>query len=194
MNAEDLDELPEWMYPPRAEGWYTDDLDHLPDAPKHIELIDGALVFRLVPQTIWHSAVVSGLTLALATQAPPGSTALHCMTIRLDRHNRPEADILVHVTPAEPDRTWFAPADVLLVVEVVLPESALRDRTVKLRKYAEAGIPHYWIIDREGVAPVVHAYELDRPTGAYVLVGIFRGTLKLPVPFPITVDLNGLLA
>jgi Uma2 family endonuclease len=31
---------------------------------------------------------------------------------------------------------------VKLVVEAVSPESAHRDRTVKLRKYAEAGIPH----------------------------------------------------
>ncbi|GAA2831306.1 Uma2 family endonuclease [Crossiella cryophila] len=194
MNAEDLAELPEWMYPPRAEGWHADDLDHLPDAPKHLELIDGALVFRLVPQTVWHSAVVSGLTLALATQAPPGITAVHGMTIRVDRHNRPEADILVHATPPDPDRTWFRPTDVLLVVEVVLPESAHRDRTVKLRKYAEAGIPHYWIVDKEGSAPVVHAYELDRQTGAYVPVGSFCGTLERPVPFPIVVDLEELLA
>ncbi|MCK2240714.1 MULTISPECIES: Uma2 family endonuclease [unclassified Crossiella] len=194
MDLDDLNTLPDWMRPPRAEGWYADDLDHLPDAPEHIELIDGALVFRLVPQTVWHSAVVSGLTLALATQAPPSIAALSGMTIRLDRHNRPEADILVHATPPEPDRTWFRPADVLLVVEVVLPESAHRDRTVKLRKYAAAGIPHYWIVDREDAAPVVHAYELDRPTGAYVPAGIFRGTLERPVPFLIAVDLNELLA
>ncbi|MFG2912315.1 hypothetical protein ACGF0D_05345 [Kitasatospora sp. NPDC048298] len=33
-----MDELPERMYPPRAEGWYAEDLDHLPDAPEYIEL------------------------------------------------------------------------------------------------------------------------------------------------------------
>jgi len=37
-------------------------------------------------------------------------------------------------------------ADVLLVIEVA--DTSLRyDRTVKLRLYARAGIPEYWIVD-----------------------------------------------
>jgi Uma2 family endonuclease len=44
-------------------------------------------------------------------------------------------------------RALFAPDEVRLAVEVVSPESARRDRTVKLREYAEAGIPHYWCIE-----------------------------------------------
>jgi len=61
------------------------------------------------------------------------------------------------------DRTWFAPDEVRLVAEVVSPESAHRDRTVKLQKYAEAGIPHYRRIEDEDGAPVVHVHELDGP-------------------------------
>ncbi|MDX8037634.1 Uma2 family endonuclease, partial [Lentzea sp. BCCO 10_0856] len=80
------------------------------------------------------------------------------------------------------------------VVEVVSPESAHRDRTVKLRKYAEAGIRHYWLIEEEVDQPVAHIYELDEPTGAYAPVGIFRGTLQLTVPFPITIDLDSLFS
>ncbi|MEU4618863.1 hypothetical protein AB0G04_02630 [Actinoplanes sp. NPDC023801] len=34
--------LPDWMRPPREEGWFAEDLDHLPEAPRHTELIDGA--------------------------------------------------------------------------------------------------------------------------------------------------------
>lgn len=89
------------------------------------------------------------------------------MTIRLDARNRPEPDLLLTNLPYDPDRTWYAPEDVKLVVEAVSPESAHRDRTVKLRKYAEAGIPHYWCIEDEDGAPVVHVYELDEPTGTY---------------------------
>ncbi|MGV9569816.1 hypothetical protein ACWDRX_09450, partial [Streptomyces nigra] len=33
--------LPDWMRPPREEGWSADDLDHLRAAPRHTELIDG---------------------------------------------------------------------------------------------------------------------------------------------------------
>ncbi|MCL2734508.1 MAG: Uma2 family endonuclease, partial [Actinomycetia bacterium] len=71
-------------------------------------------------------------------------------------------------------------------------ESAHRDRTVKLRKYAEAGIPHYWCIEEEDGAPVVHVYELDVPTEAYAPAGIFRGRLQRPVPFPVDLDLDAL--
>ncbi|MEV0437731.1 Uma2 family endonuclease [Streptomyces spectabilis] len=92
----------------------------------------------------------------------------------------------------EGDRTWFAPEEVRLVVEVVSPESAHRDRTVKLRKYAEAGIPHYWCVEDEDGAPVVHVYELDEPTGAYAPAGIFRHTRQRELPFEIGLDLDKL--
>lgn len=75
-------------------------------------------------------------------------------------------------------------------MEVVSPESAHRDRTVRPRKYAEAGIGHYRCIEDEAAAPVVHVYELDEPTMAYAPAGIFRGHLRQPVPFGISLDLN----
>jgi Uma2 family endonuclease len=184
--------LPDWMHPPRAEGWFADDLDSLTEAPRHTELIDGALVFMMTPQRSWHGRVVTRLTNIIMDQAPDGIEVEREMTIRLDARNRPEPDLLVTTASYAPDRTWFAPADVLLVVEVVSLESAHRDRTVKLRKYAEAGIAHYWLVEEEDHQPVVHVYELDIPTQSYVPVGIFRDTLTRPVPFAITLDLNAL--
>jgi Uma2 family endonuclease len=185
--------LPDWMRPPRAEGWFAEDLDHLPEAPRHTELIDGALVFMMSPQRIWHSRIVTALTYALSAQAPSEVQVDREITIRLDQRNRPEPDVLVTTAPAESDRTWFDAADVLLVVEVVSPESAHRDRTVKLGKYAEAGIPHYWCVEEEDDLPVVHVYELDRPTRRYVPTGIFRDRLRVRVPFPVDLDLTALL-
>ncbi|MGC4949126.1 Uma2 family endonuclease [Streptomyces sp. DT224] len=181
--------LPDWMRPPRAEGWYAEDLDRLPEAPRHTELIDGALVFSGSPQRWWHGHLVTMLTVALMEQAPAGVRVGREMTIRLDQRNRPEPDLLVTTADFDGDRTWFAPDEVRLAVEVVSPESAHRDRTVKLRKYAAAGIPHYWCIEDEDGAPVVHVYELDGPTATYVPVGIFRGSLTRPVPFEIDLDL-----
>ncbi|WP_416972060.1 Uma2 family endonuclease [Streptomyces sp. 4F14] len=184
--------LPDWMRPPRAEGWFADDLDGLPQAPRHTELIDGAFVFRFPPQLRWHSEVVGGLKSALTAQVPAGLRTSRDMPIRLDNHNRPEPDLLVTETAYDSDRTWFTPEEVRLAVEVVSPESAHRDRTVKLHKYAKAGIPHYWCVEDEDGAPVIHVYELDKPTGAYAPAGIFRNTLKRPVPFDITLDLDSL--
>jgi Uma2 family endonuclease len=44
--------------------------------------------------------------------------------------------------------TWIdGPAD--LVVEIVSPESAERDWETKRAEYAAAGIPEYWVLDRD---------------------------------------------
>lgn len=115
------------------------------------------------------------------------------MSVRLDERNRTEPDIVAVTSSYDPDRTWFPAEDVVLVVEVVSAESAHRDRTVKLRKYAEAGIPHYWRVEEEAGLPVVHAYELDRPTRAYAPAGVFRSVIERPVPFPVRVSLDRLL-
>jgi hypothetical protein len=77
--------VPEWMRPPREEGWFADDLDHLTEAPRHTELIDGALVFMMSPQRSWHSLVVSAFAFALTGQAPRGIRVEQEMTVRLDQ-------------------------------------------------------------------------------------------------------------
>jgi Uma2 family endonuclease len=185
--------VPEWMRPPRPEGWYADDLDKLAEAPRHTELIDGALVFMMSPQRVWHARLVTALVNVLTDQAPPGVEVDREITIRLDRWNRPEPDLLAAAAPYDPSRTFYTPEETLLVVEVVSPESAHRDRTVKLRKYAEAGIANYWRIEEEDGSPVVHAYELDEPTRSYVPTAIHRNELRTTTPFTITLDLDGLV-
>jgi Uma2 family endonuclease len=185
--------VPEWMRPPRPEGWFADDLDHLPEAPRHTELIDGALVFTMSPQRVWHARMVTALLNALTAQAPADLEVEREVTIRLDERNRPEPDLLVTTAPYAANRTFFEPGDVVLVAEVVSPESAHRDRTVKLRKYAEAGIAHHWRVEDEDERPVVHVYELDAPTRAYVPTGIHRHELRVTVPFDITLELERLV-
>ncbi|MEV0564627.1 Uma2 family endonuclease [Dactylosporangium sp. NPDC050588] len=185
--------VPDWMRPPRIEGWFADDLDHLPEAPRHTELIDGALVFMMSPQRAWHARLIHALVSALIDQAPAGVEVEPQMTIQLDKRNRPEPDVVVATAAYDPDRTYYTPDQILLVVEVVSPESEHRDRTVKLRKYAEAGIAHYWRIEEEASSPVVYAYELDASTRAYVATGIHRGTLRVGVPFDVAIELDKLL-
>jgi Uma2 family endonuclease len=185
--------VPDWMRPPRPEGWYADDLDELAEAPRHTELIDGALVFMMSPQRVWHARLVTALVNSLTDQSPPGVEVDREITIRLDRWNRPEPDLLAAAAPYDPSRTFYTPEETLLVVEVVSPESAHRDRTVKLRKYAEAGIAHYWRVEEEDGLPVVHAYELDEPTRSYVPTAIHRNELRTATPFPITLDLDALV-
>jgi Uma2 family endonuclease len=181
------------MIPPRPSGWEADDLDHLPQAPRHTELIDGALIFMMSPQRSWHSRLVENLTFALRQAAPTGFDVEREMTVRLDRRSRPEPDILVTTAAYDPDRTWYAPEDVVVMIEVVSAESADRDRSLKPFKYAQARIPHFWRIEDEDGAATVHTYELDPMTSSYVPTGIHRDRMKLTSPFPIDLDLDTLV-
>jgi Uma2 family endonuclease len=191
--GENMADLPDWMRPPREEGWFAEDLDRLPQAPRHTELIDGALVFMMAPQRRWHGRIISRLTAALEHQAPAGVEVEREITVRLDARNRLEPDIVVSTAPFDDDGTSLEPDVVLLTIEVVSPESAFRDRTVKLRKYAAAGIRHYWLVEEEAVGPVVHVYELDEPTKSYAPTGVFRDSLHVTVPFEIDIDLAKLM-
>ncbi|MEU2154034.1 Uma2 family endonuclease [Streptomyces sp. NPDC019396] len=186
-----LDEEYLWPRPPVG-GWAADDLDRLPNLPPHTELIDGSLVL-VGPRTRFHSRAIHLLVSALTGQAPEHLEAIGEMTVKLDNRNRPEPDVLV--VPVDADtgsrQTWFKPEDVVLAVDVVSDDSVERDREVKPRKYARAGIPHFWRVEENDGLPVVFVYELDPATQSYGLTGIHHKQLKLDAPFPIDVDLTG---
>ncbi|MFJ8788157.1 Uma2 family endonuclease [Streptomyces sp. NPDC102462] len=183
-----------WPIPP-AEGWTADDLDRIPDLPPHTELIDGSLVF-MSPQTAFHARCMRLLENRLLEQAPARLDVLREMTIKLDQKNRPEPDIVVFPIEANtgPGQTWYDPADIILAVEVVSPDSRERDREVKPRKYAQAGVRHFWRVEQDDDKgfPVVYVYELDPATNSYALSGIYHDRLKLTVPFDIEIDLTAI--
>lgn len=187
-----LDEQYEWARPPEG-GWTADDLDRLPNLPAHTELIDGTLVV-VSPQTKFHSRAMRLLENALLAQVPDDLDVIREMTIKLNRKNRPEPDVLVCRADADtgPNQTWFRPEDVVLAVEVVSEDSEDRDCEVKPRKYAAAGIQHYWRVEENEGLPVVYVYQLDPVTSSYVPTGIFHNRLKVPVPFPIDIDLTAI--
>jgi Uma2 family endonuclease len=66
---------------------------------------------------------------------------------------------------APPRGVWLAVADLLLVVEIVSPGSEAMDEVTKRREYASAGIPQYWVINRDAAQTVI-LYRLG-PDGGY---------------------------
>jgi Uma2 family endonuclease len=182
--------LPEWFYPPPG-GWTADDLDRLPPEAPRFELIDGALIM-MSPQTSFHSKVMWRLAAAIQDAAPGHLQIEIEMTVTLGRRQRPEPDIVVVDAPVQAKRTSYLPEEVVLAVEIVSDESEERDRLTKPLKYAQAGIRHFWRIENEKDLPVVHVYELDETTGAYVATGIYRDQLKVSVPFSMDIDLTKL--
>ncbi|MFE5207557.1 Uma2 family endonuclease [Streptomyces sp. NPDC056600] len=190
--AKPVEQSAPWPVPPQN-GYTVDDLFTLPDLPPRTELIDGSLVF-VSPQRRFHGNVVDLLVQGLRSTLPEELRVSREMTIVLDRRNGPEPDVSVIRATAitGPDQTHYEAADVLLAVEVVSPDSESRDRTTKPQKYAAAGIPHFWRVERNGdtAHPVVHTYVLDPLTKAYVHTGMHRDQLKVTEPYDITVDLT----
>ncbi|TQS44386.1 Uma2 family endonuclease [Cryptosporangium phraense] len=174
-------------------AWTADDLDRVPEEVGRCEVLDGVLIV-MAPQRDFHSAVMWRLAAALDGSAPEGWRIRTEMTVRLGGKSRPEPD-LVAVAPSAvlgPQRTWYLPTEVPLVVEIVSPDSEHRDRVAKHLKYARAGIPHYWRIEEDRGEAVVHAFELDAAAGYYVETAVERRKLVLERPFPMTIDVDRL--
>ncbi|MDK1472809.1 Uma2 family endonuclease [Streptomyces sp. 549] len=185
---------PHWPMPPQ-DGWTVDDLFTLPDLPPHTELIDGSLVF-VSPQREFHTLTLYLLEHGLRTDVPEHFRVRREMAVVLTSKTVPEPDLVVVRAEAANDcnRTRYDAPDVVLAVEVVSPESEERDRDTKPRKYAAAGIPHFWRVEKTGEQnqPVVYVYELDPATRAYAVTGIHHNRLKVSVPFDISIDLTAI--
>ncbi|MEU7135603.1 Uma2 family endonuclease [Streptomyces sp. NPDC046261] len=185
----ELDEQYNYPVPPPG-GWTAEDLDRLPNLPRHTELIDGSLVF-VSPQTRFHTRAMRLLDNALVEQVPDGLDVDREMCIKLGKKDRPEPDVVVIRADAAigSKQTWYRPEDVVLAVEVVSDDSEQRDREVKPRKYAAAGIQHFWRVEENQGRPVVYVYELDPATRVYSLTGIHHDELKLTRPFDLRISL-----
>ncbi|MBB4929402.1 Uma2 family endonuclease [Lipingzhangella halophila] len=179
-----------WPVPP-PEGFSADDLDRIPDLPSHTELIDGSLVF-VTPQKLFHWRVIRLLERRLAENLPEHLLVRGEMTVTIGPKQRPEPDVLVVRAESEEseDVGTYPPDAVLLAVEVVSPDSMVRDRERKPQIYAQAGIPHFWRVENDGGEPKVYVYELDPATRTYVARGIHEDRLKVSSPFEIDIDLT----
>ncbi|MHB8647731.1 MAG: Uma2 family endonuclease [Thermomicrobiales bacterium] len=90
--------------------------------------------------------------------------------IRLDDNSMPLPDIAV-LRPRNYSSALPTPADVLLVIEVA-DASLAYDRGMKSPRYAAAGIPEAWLIDRVGGIVARHTEPRD---GLYRQITIARG-------------------
>ncbi|MFF4604523.1 Uma2 family endonuclease [Streptomyces sp. NPDC001339] len=189
-----VEPTPKWPRPP-VDGWTVDDLFTLPDLPPHTQLIDGSLVF-VRPQRAFHTLATYLLEHGLRAAVPDEFRVRREMTVILDKRNGPEPDLSVvrAGSVTGPNQTRHHAEDVILAIEVVSPESESRDRTTKPWKYAAAGIENFWRVEQNGTGdrPVIHVYELDPVTRAYVHAGMHRDRIKVDRPYAIDIDLTAI--
>jgi len=71
----------------------------------------------------------------------------------------------VFVVPLEEARTgdWRRMRTLLLIAEVLSPSSARADRFTKRRRYQEAGVPLYWVVDGDAHTVEVWTSETEFP-------------------------------
>ncbi|HEX9699765.1 MAG TPA: Uma2 family endonuclease [Acidobacteriota bacterium] len=120
-----------------------------------VELIEGEIV-EMHAIGSRHLACVIRLNRLLVQGLAELAAVSIQSSVRLDRYSEPEPDVVV-LRPRSDDYAAALPGppDALLVIEVA-DTSLAYDRTVKLRLYAEAGVPEVWIVDLAAAAVEVH--------------------------------------
>lgn len=92
-----------------------------------------------------------------------------------------------------PDEEQLAAEHVLVAAEVLSTWSGRRDRVHKMSDYADAGIPHYWLVSFDKVGAVaIERYALAGGVGRYVHIGTSHRDMGLTAvsisaPFPVEI-------
>ena len=145
--------IPKVRHPPKRRMSYEEFLQWA-DEDVWAEWVDGEVII-LTPASLKHQRIVSFLHALIkhyadATDAGEVLTAPFQMYLPHVRRGR-EPDI-IFVAKENLHRLTenflHGPAD--LVVEVISPSSAERDRVAKFREYEAGGVREYWLIDPEG--------------------------------------------
>ncbi|MBV9315369.1 MAG: Uma2 family endonuclease [Pseudonocardia sp.] len=126
-------------------GWTVDDLDQMPVSNIRYELTDGAMTVSPSPSNL-HQRLSAALTIRLAAEVPPELDVAQAVEIRFARQLTRIPDVML-VRSDDPGRHWFAPAEVVVAIEIESPGNHIEDRTTKPVLYARYGIPHYWRIE-----------------------------------------------
>lgn len=169
--------------------------DELPeDTSRQYELVEGVLL--VVPTAApLHQRAMVRLTSALDDQLPDELTAVADVEILVEKGHpatvRAPDVVVVSTVRAEEDPSRFDSAEVLVAIEIVSPGTGRTDRVTKFAEYAEAGIAHYWLVEL-GPPVTLTAYTLA--DGDYERVAEGGGTMTVPTPIAITLDLVGLTA
>jgi Uma2 family endonuclease len=113
-----------------------------------------------------HATIASRLFAWLIVAGWPAEQVLQVVGVRIPGPSGDGGRILdLSVWRKPPPRgVWLAATDLLLVIEIVSPGSEAMDQVTKRREYALAGVPQYWVVDRDS-AQTVTLWELSADTG-----------------------------
>jgi len=165
-----------------------DDLATLSDESKRYEILDGDLAVTPSPTTRHQrvSGNLGSLLHAYVRERGFGWIYFAPTDVILDAHTVVVPDILfVSTARAEivQPHAIVGPPD--LLVEILSPSTANRDKGVKAKLYARFGVENFWLVDP--VECVLETFHAARGTtrDAYVASGHYAGdTVVRTDPFP----------
>ena len=170
----DVRKVDSWLGKESSERWpkqgeYTiDDYYAAPDDMR-IELIDG-VIYDMGSPGKPHQRMLGYLftefNICIEEHGGPCEVIMAPLDVKLDRDDRtvvqPDIQIMCH---RGKDENRFngenieGPPD--LVTEILSPSTRNKDCTIKLRKYMNAGVREYWIVDLKNEKVMVYLFEED---------------------------------
>jgi Uma2 family endonuclease len=148
-------------WPRYGQEFTIEDLDKMPDDGHRYELLDGTLIVSPAPG-LPHQRVVAVLIHVLELACPEELVVFPNVNVRLALASALEPDVVV-ASPPDISGTRLLRVP-LLAIEILSPDSALRDLSLKKAAYERFGVPSYWVVDPDLDRPTLRAFELTRGT------------------------------
>lgn len=178
---------PTFQYGAKKQGEYTlDDYYQIPD-DQRVELIDGVFYDMAAPTSIhqiiaghFHAQLLNYVRSKKGKCMPmisPLDVQLNC-----DNRTMVQPDVVVVCDRDKIiKRCVYGAPD--LVVEVLSPFTRKKDMTLKMHKYADAGVKEYWLIDPDKQTIIVYDFANDVYSiygfDSIIPVGIWNGDCQI---------------
>lgn len=184
------EEVPYQAATEKKQGEYTvEDYYALPD-DRRVELIDG-VIYDMSSPTFVHqdilTEILSQIIKYIDSKKGNCKPLMSALDVRLDCDNKTivQPDILIICEKNKNKiRRWGIMGAPDFALEVLSPSTRKKDMTLKLHKYANAGVREYWILDPDRQKLIVYDLEHEEFPVIYDLQGsapvnIFDGELAI---------------
>jgi Uma2 family endonuclease len=169
-----------------AKQWTEEEYFALGETSERIELFDGSLLVSPSP-TFRHQHIARRLANVLdeaLVESGPDLEVFEAINVRLRRGRISIPDVVV--VQRSDDQLVAEAAEVELICEITSLGHASRDRVFKFRRYAEAGIPWYLLIEPDPI--LLRLFRLVG--GAYDEHSVAKSGEVLSLTEPVRVDID----